>query len=398
MFDTDPDLTGFDVDISAYVRDADDTDIRVFWRDLSGPAHAAPLRARADELCAVPISLAKDWLKKLRKEGKHVFVRNPQGRVSDDTATATSGWIRFVESPWPGMTLLADVTAGGYDDAVGFTGNLKDIPKPVETVEDSAARSERGRSELGGEPDGHDEDPRSAIGVPVALSAHLRHVAEEARVLCDALGVDKETRSRIIRAARWHDVGKAHDAFQDTMRRGLPAEQLDRVGVGVALAKTVSSTLRHRCRPYFRHELASALALLSNDEWSRDVDLVAYLVAAHHGKVRMNLRALPREKAPSNTGVGGTRFARGVWEGDQLGSVDVGANERWDGGVLTLSVMELGWDEDTHESWTERTRELLSSVWSISVGLDGGAGSGRGLACVSEGAGEALWRLLNRSR
>ena len=79
-----------------------------------------------------------------------------------------------------------------------------------------------------------------------------------------------------------------------------------------------------------------------------------------HGKVRMNLRALPREKAPSNTGVGGTRFARGVWEGDQLGSVDVGGKERWDGGALTLSVMELGWDEDTHESWTERTRELLS--------------------------------------
>ncbi len=34
LFDTDADLTGFDVDISPYVRDADDTDVRVFWRVL----------------------------------------------------------------------------------------------------------------------------------------------------------------------------------------------------------------------------------------------------------------------------------------------------------------------------------------------------------------------------
>ena len=30
------------------------------------------------------------------------------------------------------------------------------------------------------------------------------------------------------------------------------------------------------------------------------------------------------------------------------------------GGNLTLSIMELGWDEVTKESWTERTRELLA--------------------------------------
>ena len=37
LFDTDPDLTGFDVDVSPYVRDAADTDVHVFWRDLSPP-------------------------------------------------------------------------------------------------------------------------------------------------------------------------------------------------------------------------------------------------------------------------------------------------------------------------------------------------------------------------
>ena len=103
------------------------------------------------------------------------------------------------------------------------------------------------------------------------------------------------------------------------------------------LAKTVKRNLRHG-RAYFRHELASALALLAQENWSRHADLVAYLVAAHHGKVRMNLRALPRERAPTESDRAGARFARGIWEGDELNPVDLGGGERWAGGRLTLSL------------------------------------------------------------
>ena len=39
LFDTDPDLTGFDVDVSPYVRDADDTYIRVFWQEHPSAPH-----------------------------------------------------------------------------------------------------------------------------------------------------------------------------------------------------------------------------------------------------------------------------------------------------------------------------------------------------------------------
>ena len=124
------------------------------------------------------------------------------------------------------------------------------------------------------------------------------------------------------------------------------------------LAKTIRTNLRHE-RSFFRHELASALALLTHEQWSREADLVAYLIAAHHGKVRMNLRALPREPAPSDEERTYARFARGVWEDDELIPFDLGGGETWDGGRLTLSVMELGWDEVTRESWTERTRDLL---------------------------------------
>ena len=362
LFDTDPDLTGFDVDISPYVRDAAEADVRVFWRDLSGVGGDPP-RPQAEELCAVPVGGARDWLQKLKKErtpGAHVFVRDPQWRRREGPPEAgPAGWTLLTHDPWPGLTLLAEVAAGGYDEGSGFTGDLKHRPSPVVDAEalpagPSDRRHVRGADD-GGEAEGHDEDPRSALGVPVLLSVHQRRVEAEAKSICTALGVDGDTRAAIVRAARWHDVGKVHAVFQDTMRRGLG----DCASADEApLAKTVKST-RHK-RAYFRHELASALAVLDHDAWSRSADLIAYLVAAHHGKVRMNLRALPREQAPPESARTGARFARGVWEGDELRPLGLGGGERWAGGRLTLSAMELGWDDTTHESWTERTRALLT--------------------------------------
>ena len=355
FFDTDPDLTGFDVDVSPYVRDADDTDIRIFWRDLRDRSEGVEMSSpRADELCAAPIGRAKEWLRTVRKKPSRdlVFARDPQWRGTEGSVgNAPPGWRPFRDEPWPGMTLLVDTRAGGYDESLGFTGDSKHVPMPVAASPGTAVAS---ASPSGADEDGHDGDPRSAIGVPVPLTDHLEHVAAEAEALCRALAVDTETRSAIVRAARWHDLGKAHAVFQDTMRRGLP--QLD-AGGDRLLAKTAGKNVRH-ARAFFRHELASALAFLDHEDWSRDADLVAYLIVAHHGKVRMNLRALPRERAPTGERAG-ARFARGVWEGDELPGVELGAGECWAGGALTLSVMELGWDEATRESWTERTRDLL---------------------------------------
>ena len=368
LFDTDPDLTGFDVDISPYVRDAADTDVHVFWRDLSCIGDEPP-RPRAEELCAVPIGAAKNWLREVRRREKGalpVFVRDPQWRRDRQTEMTPPGWTRLREDPWPGITLMADVAAGGYRDTSGFTGKPKDGPVPTVPTEESAAAGD-GRATTsdpalslqlgGGDTEGYDEDPRSEIGVPVPLGAHLAHVSQEAEALCDALKVDCDTRTAVVRAARWHDLGKAHHVFQSTMRQGIDLEELP---ANLLLAKTIRKNLRHE-RPYFRHELASALAFLAHERWSREADLVAYLVAAHHGKVRMNLRALPRERPPSHEDDRtGMRFARGVWEDDALQSFDLGDGEQWEGGSLTLSVMELGWDEKTRESWTERTRDLLA--------------------------------------
>ena len=358
LFDTDPDLTGFDVDISPYVRDADDTDIHVFWRHPPA-AEDDPPRPGRDELCAVAIGTAKTWISELPAKGRNLlFQRDPQWRRRDGrTTTAPPGWMPLQDQPWPGLVLLAYPAAGGYRAASGFTSNPRDVPIPIGTpAAPPDTATGRSAAPAPSETEGHDEDSLSWIDAIVPLANHLRHVACQAESLCAALHVDPAVQATIVRAARWHDLGKAHAVFQDTMRRGLAGRVSE---PDVPLAKTTGKA-RHG-RPYFRHELASALALLAHDRWSRDADLVAYLIAAHHGKVRLNLRALPREAAPKDDRTG-ARFARGIWDGDALPPFALEGGERWEGGNLLLSIMELGWDDVSRESWTERTRDLLARL------------------------------------
>jgi CRISPR-associated endonuclease/helicase Cas3 len=351
LFDTSPDLTGFDVDISPYVRDATDTDVHVFWRDLAA-IETKSLRPVRDELCAVSIGQAKNWVNALRKRKPplQVYVTDPQWRKDDPArAGAPPGWQPLDGLPWPGLTLLVDVAAAGYDTRLGFTGELGAPVDLVETrpVEDS------------NESDANDGDePSEGFPTRITLIDHLNDVVCEAVRITAALTPWNEELERAIqRAARWHDLGKAHEVFQDTMRRGLgEPSSYD----GMFLAKTEKQNLRHK-RAYFRHELASALAFLAHENWARDADLVAYLIAAHHGKLRMSLRALPVEPAPPGPREppDGRSFARGIWEGDELPPVDLGCGEIWSGGKLTLSVMEIGEDPITGASWTERVQALL---------------------------------------
>ena len=339
LYDTDPDLTGFDVDVSPYVRDAEDTDVRVFWRDFDrseGPVGQPP--PRREELCAVPIGQARDWLKKVReKQRLRPYHADPQARRRGGTSRHPT-WVPLDSPPWPGLVLMLHVSAGGYSSATGFDPSEAAPVVPV----GGAERGARVAESLDTDPDS--EQPA------VPLTAHLRHVVAEGQGLCDALGVSSD-RSEIVRAACWHDVGKAHPAFQE--RLGVRASE-------PLLAKAPRYDVS-KGRRYFRHELASALAYLSHAGWSRTADLVAFLIAAHHGKVRMNLRALPAEP-PAMTAEGerdSRRFARGLWEGDELPEVDLAADERWNGGALSLSVMELGDDAQTGASWAERVQSLL---------------------------------------
>ena len=348
LFDTDSDLTGFDVDVSPYVRDADDTDVHVFWRDFDPSVtpddQAAPSR---DELCAVPIGRTRDWLRTLLAKRIRAHREDPQaGRRARGSRRVS--WTVLDEAPWPGLVLMLPSCAGGYSPAAGFDERLT---APVEPI---SARGDEGTRPMA---ESLDTDPDSERDILIPLVDHLQHVTAEAKALCETFEIPASAAQQVLDAARWHDLGKSHPAFQERLledgdepsKPPGPYAKAPRYDVG-------------RGRRHFRHELASALAYLAQCEWSRHGDLIAFLIASHHGKVRMNLRALPAERPPIDADgrPAGARFARGIWEGDVLPKLDLGDGIHWTGGALSLSAMELGHDVESGSSWAERVADLLA--------------------------------------
>ena len=130
LFDTDADLSGYDLDISRYIRDADDTDLLLFWRDLSDPDTDQP-PPTGDELCRVAIGSAQRLVNRLKKT-----TYTPQ--VWDPLATPAQ-W-RPQRGPLrPGMTLMLDQRVGGYQPDLGFQPDSKPATPPLTSTRDSAA-------------------------------------------------------------------------------------------------------------------------------------------------------------------------------------------------------------------------------------------------------------------
>ena len=358
LFDTTPDICGDDLDVSRYVRDGDDTDVQILWRKIPGGGPSATTRAQRVELCRVSLAAARDFFKKLdakRKRAKHRSDRERLGAFVFDPLERK--WLAL-DTVRPGQIVLLDPSAGGYDVELGWTGVV--TPKdPVAEIEIEAAR-------VGGDVAFSDDHNSGSDGDPwVALVEHLRHVHDDTQRLIDALsellGCYED---ELLTAALWHDVGKAHDAFQYFLvepTRDRP--ELAPPGVGLWAKSS------HRLRPttpgrsYFRHELASALAWLATrtdaetertePATARHRDLVAYLIAAHHGKVRLSIRSLPVESGPRGDERGDRLFARGVWDGDELPPFEVPNHGRFENVTLDLSLMRLG-----EGSWLERTLAL----------------------------------------
>lgn len=228
---------------------------------------------------------------------------------------------RKVRRAVPGAVYLIHAESGGYDCAYGWDVSSRKRVEPV-------AQSSKLR-------------PQSMSGDPASkaewqtLEAHARRTREELEKLLAVLGLGTFAKAYndMKKSAFLHDWGKAHEVFQLACT-GDESSQL--------WAK--APLLASYARKGFRHELASALALLA----SGYSDLSAYLAAAHHGKIRLSLRAMPGEEVPECR-----RFARGIWEGDTLPeALGQSAVE------LSLSCMELG-DSERGASWTERVAGLL---------------------------------------
>jgi CRISPR-associated endonuclease/helicase Cas3 len=132
------------------------------------------------------------------------------------------------------------------------------------------------------------------------------------------------------------------------------------------------------CRKQFRHELASALGWLGSAE-SRKCDaaaraLVAYLIAAHHGKVRLSIRSMPGEDVPDTASSvdGEPLFARGIWQDDAFpvtGQLPLSLPDG-DGGQLLvdaplkadLTIMRMGSGAYNRPSWLEMTLMLRDTI------------------------------------
>src|SRR5439155_24929682 len=118
----------------------------------------------------------------------------------------------------------------------------------------------------------------------------------------DLPGLAADQRAAAVLAGLYHDIGKAHPVFAASLERiaGMP-------GPGGPWAKSGQrGRLRHD-PPHFRHELVSALMVIDPVAGLLDgvaeADLVAYLVAAHHGKTRLTIRSAPGEDGDRVLGV-----------------------------------------------------------------------------------------------
>jgi CRISPR-associated endonuclease/helicase Cas3 len=220
------------------------------------------------------------------------------------------------------MVVIVQAEAGGYDAETGWSPSshrpVEPVASPVEDRDEVAA-------------DNAVADDPASVGQPrwYPLARHLADVEREVGLILDHLapeGLADGHKDAACLAGRLHDIGKVHDAFQGMLLScadGDEEEQRAAADAGRPLAKSAGHK-RGRyedqwLRKAFRHELASALALLEGChpdlDHTAEPDLVVYLVAAHHGRVRLGFRPLPDEATREKDG---RRVALGVVDGDDM--------------------------------------------------------------------------------
>ncbi len=413
LFDTTPDLSGADLDISRFIRAGDERDLQVFWRDVPRPTKAGPkprpsakVRPQRHELCPIPFLRARDWL--CGAETK--VSRKP--RLRDSKRAWVWDW---TDGEWvvadrslltPGRVVLVAADSGGYRLDRGFDPDSDEAVRLVPLVD--IARATEAETQA--------SDCEGADDVSIArwktIGFHGAEVAEMADRIGDAVNLPPSIRRILVVGGKWHDLGKAHAAFQGSIR--LPdrpdRQDLAKAPDGAWLrppgnCRTADDRDR---RPGLRHELASALALfavlkrhqpmhpallgpwvdalrLTGNELpsnpgpsdpeptpceravlecsAHEFDLLAYLVACHHGKVRVALHAGPRDQDYRDPGDGRGLPIRGVREGDVLPSVVLdGSKAPLPPLTLTLEPASLGLSARTGRSWRERTLDLVDRL------------------------------------
>lgn len=294
VFDTDPDLSGGHIDVSAFIRARDrDLDVYVLWRHIGESLDVQP-PPHPDEICAVPIYELTRALRGARGF-RLAFGKKRRCRHAWEEVAIAEGRVQA------GDTLMLDLDAGCYLEERGWLGagdGAKQKPSTYVAghkgrrvwlnVTSGLVVAEVDDRILGYA--GRDRDPRSFIRRWMTLDEHLDAAQRHAEEIAADL-VSDAMKKRLALAARWHDVGKALERpredgdlrrpFQDMLRKA-GAPEGGRPADGEFYAK---SNHRGRSSAGFRHEVASALAYLEVEP--NPDDLVAYLILSHHGKVRL---------------------------------------------------------------------------------------------------------------
>lgn len=258
LFSTEPDLAGGFTNVAPFVRTAEpSSDVTVYWRKFKDTPTADIDELAAEETVQVPSHLFSHFLENAKRSA---FLWDEDA----ERWQPTPAW-----EVVPGMTLLLPVSAGGYSDERGWTGNATDKP----TVP-TAQRSPRSSFFAEREND---------VGWQT-LSLHTATMESAAAKLGATLDLPLDRQAALKAAAKWHDVGKGHRRWQGPLLPHAPAGQSG----PWAKFKDVAAF-----RPGVRHEVFSLLAAW--ERWqARDNNLTAlvlYLIASHHGKARTVLRS-----------------------------------------------------------------------------------------------------------
>jgi CRISPR-associated endonuclease/helicase Cas3 len=364
FFDTDANLSLGYTDVSPFVRGLDeDTDVHILWRDAlnDGAEPSGAPDFQRDEICAVPISQAKDAAAILNKGW---FWRGKE-----------AGWASVRDTGvFPGMTVVLSSDAGGYSAKLGWTGQAADKPDDVHrltetaTDEDLLAFISNGWQSI----DEHTGDVRAVFDAILAtLPANTFTDAER-----DAMkhGID------------WHDVGKNHPRWQNAAREALAKAEIvdEKFGAKLPLGKfsladsplLLDETGNHltddalKCkvrklqnafRPGLAHEVASALAFRQSERQTGALRspaslLAEYLVISHHGHVRKVLR----DELPHHLGEAkDAETVRGVGDGDAIPPVAINGQQLGCAAVST-DCRRMGRDAAGNESYTRGVLRLLA--------------------------------------
>jgi CRISPR-associated endonuclease/helicase Cas3 len=357
LFDTTSDLAGNDIDVSRFIRDGDELDVQVFWREGAPPSgELEPKTARRlapdrVELCPVPVGAFREFAEKAGNAVYHWDALNGK-------------WIRAApDALFPGQIFWIPKERGGYSGELGWDAKApwgEDL-HIYDPQFDDAPRATT-------EPE-YDSDLLSIFGWR-SIKEHTGDVMTELEAFISALSFGEIPWDIVRVAIRWHDWGKAHRIFQDAIKDDSEGEWKRPSGHEGSreVAKAAPQGFWSKyARRHFRHELASAVGVLTllrgsapPTDWatlSHDhQNLALYLIASHHGKVRLSIRSMPDEARPTGPD---RLFARGLWHGDSLPGVALAI------GVaaptvdkLDMSPMQLGSGGNGSPSWAARVLGL----------------------------------------